>query len=540
MGMLPNVPATRASKLLAFAPLSGVFSSVKIAKGQRPCPAQGTLISSADCGAGRNSAIACPPTCAFNPFAPPGYDFWLRLDGTWMPKAVAWVVGCVGEKEFRATIEDNRPEGDTGEVSDLGLAFPAAVHWLLAGFRDDKGQTLGELWEKAGWAGLNNDERVMSGYRCRSFATLLEVQRVVDAQSVLVIDLWAGNEAKPFLMVDRSAAGRFGPFELVLSWITPYPHFVRFVGSAIAVPRNLKEDFESEWRAFVKDELNLKRKPTPSQLKEMLGRDIGYAVDLVRDLGRESMQRMLRGSDIEVCRVYFSFVGPRLQVLNALRSLPEFQPDDQASEDNLPESDSFVWLRRGESKRIEASMPEPFRHSDDESAGVGVLGRISVGHAEVMVQTMGRQKSDFARARLAEIFGPQLRFERDRRINLALQMAERLEREGNTEGDGDLADIPPKRRSKVDPEIPPEAKAELIRTAMERHFQGLADAKLPIFGGRSAREAARDPASRPAVVSWVKDQWSSTIGLGQRDGILLDDIPRKLAAELGLNELLDR
>ena len=473
---------------------------MKIPKGHRPCPALDAPISSADCGARRNSAIMCPPTCAFNPFAPPGYDFWLRVDGTWMPKAVAWVVGCVGEEEFRETIEDFRPEGDTGDMPDLDIAFPAAVHWLLAGFRDDEGRTLGELWEKAGWPGLNNDERVMCGYRCRSFATLLEVQSVVDAQSVSVVDLWAGKGAKPFLMVDRMAAGRFRPFELVLSWVTPYPHFVRFVGSAVSVPRHLKEVFEGEWRAFTKEELALKRKPTLGQMREMLGMDFGYAVDLVRDLGREQMQHMLRGSDIEVCRTYFNIVGARTQVLEALRGLPEFEPDDNPSEDNLPGSDSFVWLRRGESKRIEASMPEAFRHSDDESGGVGVLGRISVGRAEVMVQTMGRLKSDFARARLAEIFGPQLRFERDSRINLALQMAERLEREGNAGGGAGLTDVPSKRQGKPEPEIPPEARAQLIRTAMERHFQGLADAKLPIFGGRSAREAARDPASRPAVV----------------------------------------
>ena len=61
----------------------------------------------------------------------------------------------------------------------------------------------------------------MSRYRCRSFATLLEVQGVVDAQSVSAIDLWAGKGAKPFLMVDRMAAGRFTPYELVLSWVTP-------------------------------------------------------------------------------------------------------------------------------------------------------------------------------------------------------------------------------------------------------------------------------------------------------------------------------
>ena len=62
-------------------------------------------------------------------------------------------------------------------------------------------------------------------------------------------------------------------------------------------------------------------------------------------------------------------------------------------------------------------------------------------------------------------------------------MAERLDREESAGGDADLADIPSKRRSNADTEIPPEAKAQLIRTTMERRFQGLADATLPIFGG---------------------------------------------------------
>ena len=162
-----------------------------------------------------------------------------------------------------------------------------------------------------------------------------------------------------------------------------------------------------------------------------------------------------------------------------------------------------------------------------------------MGRTEVMVQTMGRQKSDFARARLTEIFGPRLRFDRERRVDLALQMAERLEQKGDAGDEGDLeAAATPAKPQKPGHEIPPEAKAPLIRAAMERHFQGLADAKLGIFGGRSAREAARDPASRPAVVSWVKDQWSHTVRLGRRDDVPLDDFPRKLARELGLDELL--
>jgi hypothetical protein len=41
------------------------------------------------------------------------------------------------------------------------------------------------------------------------------------------------------------------------------------------------------------------------------------------------------------------------------------------------------------------------------------------------------------------------------------------------------------------------------------------------------------------VVSWwVKDQWNNTIELGRRDGVPLDDFLRRLARELGVDELL--
>jgi hypothetical protein len=52
------------------------------------------------------------------------------------------------------------------------------------------------------------------------------------------------------------------------------------------------------------------------------------------------------------------------------------------------------------------------------------------------------------------------------------------------------------------------------------------------------RTRLRDPVSRLKVVSWVKDQWNNTIELGRRDGVPLDGFPRRLARELGVDELL--
>ena len=100
------------------------------------------------------------------------------------------------------------------------------------------------------------------------------------------------------------------------------------------------------------------------------------------------------------------------------------------------------------------------------------------------------------------------------RIDAAAQLADRFDSGEDDEAD---TDDPPAE------DIPPAVRAEVLRMAMEKHFAGLADAKLPIFGGRSAREAARNPKLRPAVVSWAKGQWESAARLGRRDGADITD-----------------
>jgi hypothetical protein len=454
-----------------------------------------------------------------------------------MPKAVDWIISSAGAEEFKRMVDDYRPKGVEDETVAFDLAFPAAVHWYLGWCRGADGQTLGDRWKKAGWPGLNNDERVMSEHRCRSAPALLEIQRIADSQSVWARDIWADPNAEPFLIVDRTATRDFRTFDLIVSWITRYPHYGRLVGTAFKVPRMIRDAFEAAWRVFTKEELGLKRKPRFGEMRQVLASDFERAFELLRDLERESAVAMLRGANAQICRAYYRVVSSRERILEQLGAAPEFEPADEPSEEDLPDSVAFVWLRRGESKRIEAEMPEPFRYSDDESAGVGVLGRLSVGADEVMVQTMSAQKNDFARLRLTEIFGPQLRFERESRIDAAMQLADRLEEHWDGDEDGAKTDALAGNPPRATPEIPEDVKAQLVRMTMERNFNGLADAKLPVFGGRSPREAAREPALRPAVISWMKDQWHSTVELGQRNGVDLTELPRRLAKELGLDEL---
>jgi hypothetical protein len=290
------------------------------------------------------------------------------------------------------------------------------------------------------------------------------------------------------------------------------------------------EAFEDEWRSFAREELNLKRKPSAEQMRSVLASDFDYAHELISDLESEARQAMLRNADFQVCSAFYRIAGPGQAILDRIASCREFEGCESVAGEDLPESTAFTWLRRGESKRIEAKMPEAFRHPEDESLGVGVLGRISVGQNEVLVRTMSGQKHDFARERIGEIFGPLLEFAKESRVDAAAQLADRIESGEDDEAEND---DPPVE------DIPQAVRAEVLQLAMKKHFAGLADAKLPIFGGRSAREAARDPKLRPAVMSWVKGQWENAARLGRRDGADISEYPRRLAVELGLEELKD-
>ncbi len=168
----------------------------------------------------------------------------------------------------------------------------------------------------------------MSEYRCRSFPTLLEVERPEDGQSVWVRDLWAGPDSAAFLLVDRVAAKELVRFDLVISWVTRYPHFARFVGGGLHLAQDLQEAFEDEWRALAREELNLKRKPTADQMRSALASDFDYAHELIADLGADARRAILRNADLQVCSAFSRIAGPAPAVLDRIASCPEFEACD--------------------------------------------------------------------------------------------------------------------------------------------------------------------------------------------------------------------
>ena len=71
-------------------------------RGKRDCPASGNAICTACCGANRGSKLECPSDCSSYPFGTTAYDLWLRVDGSWMPKAIEYVLSRVGRSDFQS------------------------------------------------------------------------------------------------------------------------------------------------------------------------------------------------------------------------------------------------------------------------------------------------------------------------------------------------------------------------------------------------------------------------------------------------------
>lgn len=170
---------------------------------QRHCPAVARAVTPAECGENRHSHYACPPECPHNPFAPSGYDQVLALEGELDRKSVFALRDDPVQRAARNLVMH------AASASSSGHAAHAGTVWKMFFRRDEGGRTFAQRWERAGFPGLKNDERVLFRAKMQMRIGLLEVRRVLDPQTVELLDLLA-PEAGRFQVVDRSFAARAG------------------------------------------------------------------------------------------------------------------------------------------------------------------------------------------------------------------------------------------------------------------------------------------------------------------------------------------
>ena len=492
-------------------------------KGQRLCPALAGMICTSCCGAKRGSALECPPHCIYFPFGTEAYDLWLKVDGSWMPKAARYIVDAVGRLQFDRVL--SKMSSNNGKNKDQWeIALPAAVYYLLSIDRDSEGKTLANRWEEEGWEGLSNDEQYMMKFRRKSLPAIVEIQKVLDTQSMRCTDMLEPERGR-FTMIDRSLGRAAIPYSRFLTWLTHYPHFSRPGGGGLMLPHSISHDYLDE----LKRRVRVKRNESSGKLQFYIAEHFGECCELVTSKLSAFNKRMISSIDLNVCRAVYEVVSDLSEIVGILNSKPEFEPEEREIEEGDPEGTVYYsWLRRGESKEIEASMPAMFRH-DDESQGVGGLGTLKLHTNRLVIEMLDRMKFDFAKDMVKRYFGHRVKLSHEKIENLSDKIGEQSE---PLEEEDSRTTTPLEKED----EVPIEIQQAVLEQFYRNHYTNFLEDNIPALGGLTPREAAQDPEKRPELIELMKQHIHKMISLSREKGvsISLDWV----LEELGLDELL--
>ncbi|MDB6118600.1 MAG: hypothetical protein JWO08_2381 [Verrucomicrobiaceae bacterium] len=199
-------------------------------KSSRNCPALSKTITPKECGSDRVSKLDCPNSCEFHPFTAGNANGLAELEQRVFKKTQKRVLDELGGEPARELGRALREAED--EVSHF-LMLTQAVH--KAG--DKEGPDFVERWQKAGFEGVNNDERTLLQAQRTQRPALLQIKKVLDQQSMEVTDLLE-SEPTTFTVVADVELDPVMEGDSLLAWIYDAPLFTRLSGPAFELPEN--------------------------------------------------------------------------------------------------------------------------------------------------------------------------------------------------------------------------------------------------------------------------------------------------------------
>ena len=483
---------------------------------QRHCPATGSTITSAECGANRHSRYACPTECPHNPFVPAHYPALLemeaRLDAALFSRLLA---------------EDDGARLALAEAvrSNPGHGHHAAAVCRLFSQRDRDGRTLAARWEAAGFPGLKNDDQMMLRGKMQTRVALLEIRQVLDEQSFDAIDLL--DPARPVRrFIDRQVAARSARFSVVLTWAYPLPHFWRVSGTGVVLP---------EFAALEPDEVvqeciaHLGGPTAPGETRHHWLLENFTRIDATLTAATLTRrQSMFAGIDAQFGVATYELCAPFRECRAALVADPAVAPDDLSTEESAEGLlEGMVWFDDAAASR--EFLPAAARH---------VRGRILLGRNQWRVAAFGGARFTGLRSHFEVRMGSRVRFISERRDDLGARVAA---------GDPpvDAAAVPPRLleqpmqlelQSSRLPGPPPGVSLEEYQAQMAGQLRrDLLDSPIPALDGLTPRIAARNPALRARLLHLMKGHVRQLDEANLRTG-RSDDI-NEFLRELGLFEL---
>jgi hypothetical protein len=455
---------------------------------QRFCPAVGREITSAECGENRISKYSCPPDCPFNTFAPANYLPFLDLDD-------AVCLKCVD----RARQDSANPRafqealGRALDRSPLEVVNFTAREIFFR--RDAAGLTCADRWERAGFPGLKNDERVLVRAKKQIRIALLEVRRILDLETTEAVDL-LDAQPTPMIIKDRVLAKAAPRFGIYLAWIFPLPHYWRFFGVAMSLP----DMPPLEPTEVVCETVKHLGGPTGAgEIRLWLAEHLetfNASLDATSQVRR---QRMFDNIDAKFGKAVYEALAPAQEIIATLTAAGGLMEEDPRPQEKK-EGFTRAWAWRD---------PQPAHPTLANQDAVAILGRVLAGPTHWRLETMGSQKLARCRALFESTLGRRVKFTGERiddlmarlrkddpHVNLALVPPRLLENPSQIVLSTSLMPVP------IAPGPPEQMKAALIA----RQNQTFLDQPLPGLDNQTPRQAVRDPVLRTQLVRLMKDR----------------------------------
>jgi len=479
----------------------------------RQCPALGREISRSDCGANRHSRYACPATCPHNPLALEHYTALLATEHKLDLRTVKWMFD---EARDRLSLERGLQHALHTKSGHGAHAF---IIWNLFFRRDERGLTCTERWARAGFPGLDNDERVLMQAKMQVRVVLLEVHRVLDDQRLEAVDLLV-PDAPPMILVDRSLAARAPRFGTLLGWAYPLPHFWRLSGTTVFLP---DVDVFEPLEVITETVRHLGGPSELAAIRLWLAEHFHRVDEALIATAKERHRLMLAGVDAQFGKAQYVLLAPLAECRAVLDAEPEIdrtEPNDQDRNEGFAEARDWF---------------------DDEAssqAGRRLLGHVLLGQAAWRIEATGAARLAVLRERFERRMGHRVRFERELREDIGMRLA---------------GEIPPSDPSLVPPRLlerPMQvelsttrfpvnpvgaSKADIESRHRTEHLRSYADRPMPGLDGQTPRVAAGNPSMRKKLLALIKPLVRRTDEANLRTGLTAD--VNELLRELGLTEI---
>lgn len=494
----------------------------KKSKKARECPALERVLSPAECGGGRGATIDCPAHCGFYPLGVENESALAELETEWVNRAMRRLVDRLGTQVFKQRLEEQRLPLRSPDLA-MEYAILTGLQMELFHRPDAEGRTEAAQWEAEGWAGLNNDLRVMMRHRQQARPKLLEVREVLDERRVRCADL-LNPDAASLTLFGSNQTGQNARFGGLLAWVVPYPHYHRNIGIAVqltpALAARLREEILQGYAAAQQERGDL---ALDDFLVENFRQFCRWALDADQEERAEGMEGVI------AYRALYALNGPVEEAEQLLAAAEDFS----VATDLEPASETergFDWHPResGEEHAADGTGVEQ-TGSEEEAVRVVLLDR-----GECWITCRQPEERTALRTRLEALLGERITFQREEDLDLGATMQVRAQQRRLVEVANQFvfsqaSEEQSRSDAPVGEEPPPAATSGTVELA------GILDESLSWLDGKTIREAAKDASLRPKLVQGLK---SYIYGLEIRGAVSGTNAEwTALLEELGLDDL---